>query len=471
LPNVKILNLWRAPSDHKKYKIKQMKNLIIFLITAAVFTGNIMAQDTILDSYVKQGLESNLALKQKMLSYDQSLASLEEAKGMFFPNISLNARYSVASGGRTIDFPVGDLLNPVYNSLNALTAGLPPGQQFPETEIENQKFYFFRPTEHETKLSLTQAIFSPKIGYNYRIKKDLATAEQVDVNLYKRQLVAEIKKAYYQYLQSWYVKQLLDQTKVLVVENVRVNESLFKNDKVTVDVVDRSRTEVSKIEQQTADAEKNLNVTKSWFNFLLNRPLHSEIIRIENPSVEPVNVDVETALGSAMENREELDMIETYADIAEKSMKLNKMNKVPELFGAIDYGLQGQYYEITEDADFFLGSLVLRWDIFTGKQNNAKIQRAQIEQKIVNERYEELKQQINLEVIAAWYDLVAAEKSIEAARKGRESANSAFNLINKKYQQGQASLIEFLDARNSKNQFGGKLYNFCSRLLDKIYRA
>ena len=41
---------------------------------------------------------------------------------MFLPDISMNARYTVARGGRIIEFPVGDLLNPVYITLNMLTA-------------------------------------------------------------------------------------------------------------------------------------------------------------------------------------------------------------------------------------------------------------------------------------------------------------------------------------------------------------
>jgi hypothetical protein len=31
--------------------------------------------------------------------------------------------YFMAGGGRTVDFPVGDLLNPVYTTLNQLTGG------------------------------------------------------------------------------------------------------------------------------------------------------------------------------------------------------------------------------------------------------------------------------------------------------------------------------------------------------------
>lgn len=425
------------------------KTPILLLIFTALFALRSFAQDTILDHYVKVGLESNLALRQKQLSYEKSLAALREAKGMFFPNISFNARYTLASGGRTIDFPVGDLMNPVYSSLNALTANLPPDQQFPDMMVENQKFNFYRPTEHETKLSLTQPVFNRQIHFNYRIRQDQAKAEEIDVNIFKRELVAEIRKGYYNYLQAWYVVELLNQTLEVVDENVRVNESLFRNDKVTIDVVERSKAEYSKVEQQIAEAEKNRRVAASYLNFLMNKPLDEEIMVWKDPDIRPKTVDMDQILGSALENRREFQLLDAYADASENYLKLNRSLKIPSLIAAVDYGLQGETYEVNKDSDFFLGSLVLRWDLFTGSSNNAKIQQAELERMMIEEQKAELRQQVNLEVIKAYYDLEAAEKSITAARQQRRSAESAFRLIRKKYNQGQASQVEFLDARNT----------------------
>ncbi len=138
-----------------------------FIITSVLCLAStfLQAQNLHLDAYIREGLESNKGLKQKQLDYASDLSALKEAKGLFFPDISLNARYTVAKGGRTIEFPVGDLLNPVYSTLNMLTVS----ETFPQ--IENQEFSFYRPTEHETKLSLVQPIFNSDIVQNYRIRK------------------------------------------------------------------------------------------------------------------------------------------------------------------------------------------------------------------------------------------------------------------------------------------------------------
>lgn len=432
------------------------KPVIIALITFSVVSV-VKGQDTILDYYIKKGLESNLTLKQKQLTYEKSLAVLKESKGLFFPNISLNARYTVARGGRVIEFPVGDLLNPVYSALNQLTANLPPPQQFPDIQVQNEEFNFYRPTEHETKLSLHQPLFNSKIYYNYKIQQDMARAGALDVDIYKRELVAEIKKAYYQYLQTHYVLDLMQQTLKLVQENVRVNESLYLNDKVTVDVVESSKAERSKVQQQIAEAEKNNIAARSYINFLLNRPLESDIIVMADPEVQTMDVKMDKAIGDALSNRSEFKLIEAYTAASENAIKLSKSEKIPSLIAAIDYGLQGETYEIDKDADFFLGSLVLKWNLFSGSSNNARIQQAQLEKRILEERRNELEKQVNLEVIRAYYDLAAAEQSIEAARQQKKSASSAFRIVDKKYRQGQANYVRFLEARNSMTNAGENL--------------
>jgi len=109
------------------------------------------AQD-ILNQYIRQGLENNLALKQKEAGLRKSMEALKEAKGLFYPNLAVNARYTYSQGGRSIAFPIGDLMNPVYSALN----GLLSTNEF--QMVENQEFQFLRTTEHETKLRLVQPV-------------------------------------------------------------------------------------------------------------------------------------------------------------------------------------------------------------------------------------------------------------------------------------------------------------------------
>ena len=95
-------------------KNNAFKAVVAFLPGLLFFNVDGNAQNTTLQAYIKDGLENNLALQQKKDDYSKSIEVLREANGMFFPSVSLNARYTTAQGGRVIEFPVGDLLNGVY---------------------------------------------------------------------------------------------------------------------------------------------------------------------------------------------------------------------------------------------------------------------------------------------------------------------------------------------------------------------
>ncbi|MCD6597791.1 MAG: TolC family protein [Bacteroidales bacterium] len=403
----------------------------------------VVGQDSVLQQYINIGLESNLALKQKKSSYEKSIEALNQARAYYLPEISLNARYTIANGGRVIDFPVGDMLNPVYSTLNYLTST----EAFPQ--IENQTYQFYRPHEQETKMELIQPLINPAIGYNYKINKELLKASNADLNAFRRQLVGDIKSAYYSYQKTVRLQHLVKETRTLLEENIRVNNSLYRNDKVTVDVVYRSEAELSKLEQNEAIIMKNNKMAASWMNFLLNQAFDTEIKTLDNIDLLMGLISLENAEELAFVNREELDQMDYYMKAGEYKLKLNVANGYPTVFAAVNYGIQGTNYSFTKDDDFFLGSLVLRWNIFKGLENKSKIKQAKIELDQIVTRKSQISDNIRLEVTEAYYSLEAAAKYVQAVQKEKESSTKAFNVISKKYGEGMVNLVEFMDSRTT----------------------
>lgn len=417
----------------------------IFLFVLLILAGATAAQ-TPLDDYIMQGLENNLALKQKETNYKKSLEALKEARSLFFPNISLNARYSVAEGGRTIDLPIGDLLNPVYTTLNQLLHQ----NVFPP--VENQSFMFLRPHEQETKIRVIQPVFNTDIYYNSIIKKQLSVAEKISVDEYRQELAAEIRKAWYQTAMAETMVKMLIETRKLLEENIRVNRKLVENGKITIDNLYRSETEMSLFQQKMVTAEKNREMAAAYLNFLVNKPLNEPVV-ITEPDILPLPDGLmQTGPESALANREELKMLDQYGRITGLQIKMNRSGAWPNLLVVADYGIQGEEYKVNKEADFAQASAVLTWDLFTGFQNRAKIGQAKLQKEMVDRQIEQARQQISLEVTNAGLELDAAGKGIAAAESQVKTAREGFRLVKRRYDEGQASLIEFIDARTTLTQ-------------------
>ena len=416
--------------------------IIIFIFLLPAFLNG---QD-VLKEYIRYGIDNNLALKQKESDYEKSLEALEQARSFFYPNISLNARYSVSDGGRVLDFPVGDLLNPVYSTLNALTSS----QNFPM--VENEQFRFLRPTEQETKIRLAQPIFNPDIYYNSKIKKEMSFFEEADVKQYKRELIAEIKKAYYNAAMSDGIFKMMIETRKLLLENIRVNKKLVENNELTIDRVYRSEAELSKFDQELQNAEKNKIIASAYFNFLLNKPLSDSIV-LQQPLTFPALGDYTGDFSkTAIENREELKKLGNFSNMTDMQLKMNQSGKLPNLFVVVDYGFQGEKYQFNKEQDYMQASAILTWNLFSGFQNRAKIRQAMIDKTIIGNQLDEARKQIELQVINTLNELLTAEKGISAAETRLKNARDGFRLINRKYEEGQASLLEFLDARTTMTQ-------------------
>lgn len=421
----------------------------IFFPVLMLISSITIAQNGILDNYIKQGLESNLALKQKDFSLKQSTAALHEARGMFFPSVDVFARYSRAGGGRVIDIPVGDLVNPAYEALNQLI-----GQDKFPTNIPNEQTRFLREEEHDTKLTITQPVFQPQIYFNYKVQSNLKDSKLAERNAFARELVADIKSAYFRYLQTIELQQIYRTTEKLLEENLRISKSLYENEKVTVDAVYRAEAELAKIEQNIEEAEKNNIIARAYFNFLLNRELEEEIITMDtdeldnSESVEPADISQSLAL----QKREELTGILKGIEARGNEETLYKTSYLPGISFAFDYGFQGEEYQFDSDHDYWMASFVLQWNLFRGGQDQAKIEQAEYEKKSLQAKFDEVKKQIRIQVKEAYHNYLVAERSITAAEKQKVSAEKSFNIVKRKYEEGIVPLIEYIDSRTSMTQ-------------------
>jgi outer membrane protein TolC len=295
-------------------------------------------------------------------------------------------------------------------------------------------------------LRVVMPVYNNAIINNQKIQSNLAEANRVGVDAYKRTLIAEVKTAYFNYWKAAEAFELYENTVQLVDENLRTSESLFKNHQVTKDVVYLAAAQVEEVKQQLAEAEKNKKVAQSFFNFLLNKDYDAPIL------VTPTNntfVEVASLAASrqqALQQREELNQLSYVLAATDHKIQINKGSYLPTVNLVADYGIQGTRYSFTNEDDFFMGSLVMSWKLFQPTQK-AKTQQAQLEKQEIHQQKEGLQQQIGLQVVQAWYDVEAARKSVTQAAAETKATQQAFRLIHKKFEQGQANLVTWTDAR------------------------
>ncbi len=263
----------------------------------------------VLEGYVRQGVAGNLALKQERLEVERSVQMLQQAKALFYPQFTFAPTYSVAFGGRRLAFPVGDMLNPAYAALNQLTGT----NQFP-TDIRNVNELLAPHNFHDTKISFQYAVYNPEIRYNHLIRYSLLSAEEARLRLVTSELRYAISEAYYRYLQALNIREVYNAARSTLLELVRLNTRLVENNVVTRDAVLSAEYELTVLDRQKVEADKDVSVAGAYFNFLLNRDLEEEIVvdTLLNKFsfVSADQVDLQGLIGRSLTGRAELKQLD-----------------------------------------------------------------------------------------------------------------------------------------------------------------
>jgi outer membrane protein TolC len=191
---------------------------------------------------------------------------------MFMPAMNLQGSYTTGNGGRSISFPVGDMLNPVYATLNQLT----DSKQFPQ--IENVKQNFFPHNFYDARVRTSMPLLNTDLLYNRKLRQQQVTLQEFEVRIYKRELVKDIKTAYFNYRSATEAVKIYNSAMERAEEGRRVNESLLSNGRGLPAYVLRSESEVENIAAQITDSEKQVHNAQLYFNFLLNRESEEPIL-------------------------------------------------------------------------------------------------------------------------------------------------------------------------------------------------
>ncbi|WP_028081789.1 TolC family protein [Solimonas soli] len=418
------------------------------LALAALLLGATLpaaAADTQLQAYLDEALRDNPALAARGANVRASDYDLEDARARQYPQLDFNARYTRAHGGRTIDIPTGDLLNPVYDTLNQMLEqqGQPP--QFPN--IANQSIALLREREQETKLSLSAPLIAPQLWANVDAKQALAGASRAQREAYARSLVRELKRAYYGAVQAEAASGILEASERLLAENVRVSQALLDAGKATRDRVLRAEAERLAAAQQLDAARTQARQARRLVNLLRGAPTDA-------PLTLPAPDALELPLQPLVDPRPRPELRELDANLsaAEAGERAARAARWPTLGLAADYGIQGEEYHFGRDDDFDTVSLVLHWDLWDAGSRSAQRRRAAAQSAGLRAEREDLQRRLALALRAAEENLATSLRAVQSSQAQLAAAEESFRIAERKRDAAALSQIEFLDAERAQRE-------------------
>ena len=422
---IKVISRFSKPAWH----------LLMVLLMAGVHNARAQSK---LDEYIREGLLSNQSIRQQNFVLQKNVDALMEAKSMFLPQVSLLTTYTKADGGRTIDFPTGDLLNGAYATLNQLTGS----NAFPQ--LQNQRILLNPDNFYDAKFRTSLPILNAELIYNKRIKTQQVDLQKAEVMLYKRELVKEIKTAYYNYLKANTAIGIYESSLRLVREGERINAKLHDNDKVNRTAVIRSRNEVSKINASLVSARQTAASARYYFNFLLNRPLTDSI-----PTDQITALPGQDGLpGDDVNGREELSKLGIAKDINSNLNGLAKAYIIPKVGTYLDLGSQAFDWKFNRHSRYYFLGVSLEWNLFSFGKNTYKVRQTLSDRDAISAQTDYVRQQLLTELAVKQAGMQGTIAEFHAAESQLNTSKTYYQDMVRLYTEGAAIFIELLDAQN-----------------------
>jgi outer membrane protein len=421
-----------------------MKRLLFIILIACNQSAS--SQTAVpLDAYINEALANNLILQQKNITLEKSLLSLKEARSYFLPTTYFDGSYSLAQGGREITIPVGDLLNPVYQTLNQLTGS----NKFPT--IENVSEQLLPNNFYDLRIRTSVPLYNPALKYNRGIKEQEIKLKGNEIDIYKRELVREIKQSYYNILMADKAIHIYTSALNVVNENLRTNQSLLKNGKGLPAYVSRAESEVKSVETQLSNASNEKQKAIAYFNSLRNANLADSVILSE------INLPEETqkAIQDYADNingREELKSLAIAKDINYQTLKFNKAYHAPRVNAFLDLAAQDFNFKVNNSSFFYLGGVQLTVPIFAGNRNLYAIKQTEFDIQSNGLSDKHLRKNLELAAFNSKSNAKNSYNNFISSIKQEEAAQKYFKLIDRGYKEGINNFIEMLDARNQLTQ-------------------
>ncbi|MGA1846150.1 TolC family protein [Deferribacter abyssi] len=308
----------------------------------------------------------------------------------------------------------------------------------------------------ESKIEIIQPVFmNGKILFGIKQAKAMEQAANLKLSRIKETLIYNTYRSFFAVGLS---EKALDVTKKSYERTKRYYEmakNFYENGMIVKSDLLVAENYLLMNEVAVKDAEKQVEVSKSFLQRLLNSDDNIEIVWSDVDL--NVNKKLNDYLALAMNNREDLKAYEKYLKVNDYEIKKAKSLFLPEVALFANYKQNDNKFLGDEGNGFTIGAYV-KLNLFNGFSDYNKVRESRSKYFSLINKITDLKYQIKSEVKEAYYSIFASEKKVETAKIQVEKAYEALKITENRFKEGIVKVTELLDREVEVKEAELKLY-------------
>lgn len=433
-----------------------MKFIFITISIFIFWTSDIFSQSRLtLGESIEISFQNSEELKIQQSKIISNQAKVKEVKSQFLPQLKLNASYLRQSN-----------VDPYF----IIIPFSPEPVQLSEVILNNYSFV----------LTLKQPIYTgSRLFSSKKSAEYMSSSSELDFDNEKNNLAANVRVAFWNYYKAIQLKKITDDIVVQSEQHLTDTRNFMKNGLATNSDVLKLEVQNSNARLQQLEAANNIELARVSFNKILGLPLDSKT-ELEQVEViaETESANLEALMDEALKSRIELKSLDLKLKSADRNITAIKSAFYPNvsLFG--DVYLQNPNLRIQPPEDKFYttwdAGVLLTWDVWNWGLTSAQVRQAEQTYNQNKFTYDQLKENIELEVNQNYLNSIYNKEKIEVSKKAVEQAKDNYKVTKEKYDVQLATSTDIVDAETSLYQAET---NLTSSLIDykialtKLYKS
>ena len=417
------------------------KIYLSLLITSLTY-----AQSISFEEVLSLTLQNNKDLQQQKLNIESSNLNTKTIDSINYGKLSLAEEVSRTNHA-------GYVFNSKLSSREATSRDFGFSQQNEGIDVEPTDLNYPEDRNNfNTKITYDIPLFT---GFKLSNQKDILKlqekANEIKLNLDKKELSFEVLKAYNSAVVAKDFIQALEKAKIAINQITKSANSFHEEGLITKIDVNEAKVYELNINSQLIEAKNNFQLALAYLRFLSSDDSISDVQNLENMNLEIPNENL--LYTQALENRDEIKMQDIQLHASKKNIDIANSAYYPSVYSHLEYGFNDDNLTLDDEKDYYMALVGINLTLFDNTRDIEK-QKSKIEYAKASLNSEKLKDAIKLELQKTILNLETKEKILIEKIEAKNLAANVLEQSKLLYQNHLISMTTLLqqEANFRKNE-------------------
>ena len=267
----------------------------------------------------------------------------------------------------------------------------------------------------------------------------------------RQQVIAQTVFTYVGLLMAEENLAIVRQTLATAKANLKLVKSRYESGFVVKSDLLRTQVHIANLEQQQLQAASQVEITRAELNAAMGVAIDSEFELISRlDGGEEITEPLERWINIALDQRADLKQIDFQQSVAEEEIKKSRAAHLPSLNLAGNYEVNTE--DFSESANNYSVGAVVKFNIFSGNRNSAKVREAKAALRQIQAVRRKLEQRVLVETRQSYLHAESAWRRILVARAAVAQAEEALRIVRNRYKNGLFTIVDLLNSELALQQ-------------------